>query len=90
MSEAPAAALGARWVLARAAFASIGTNDLTQYTMAADREVSDLARLSTAWQPTVLALVGATGSGAARHGRPVATTPRPLPPKRRGRISVVA
>ncbi|MGO1341485.1 MAG: putative PEP-binding protein, partial [Cellulosimicrobium funkei] len=55
----------------RAAFASIGTNDLTQYTMAADREVSDLARLSTAWQPTVLALVGATGSGAALNGRPL-------------------
>ena len=71
MVEVPAAALGARWVLARAAFASIGTNDLTQYTMAADREVSDLARLSTAWQPTVLALVGATGSGAALNGRPL-------------------
>ncbi|MET3974091.1 phosphoenolpyruvate--protein phosphotransferase [Cellulosimicrobium sp. 4261] len=71
MIEVPAAALGARWVLAKAAFASIGTNDLTQYTMAADREVSDLARLSTAWQPTVLALVGATGSGAALNGRPL-------------------
>ncbi|NDO89343.1 phosphoenolpyruvate--protein phosphotransferase [Cellulosimicrobium composti] len=71
MVEVPAAALGARWVLARAVFASIGTNDLTQYTMAADREVSDLARLSTAWQPTVLALVGATGSGAALNGRPL-------------------
>ncbi|WP_087472698.1 phosphoenolpyruvate--protein phosphotransferase [Cellulosimicrobium cellulans] len=71
MIEVPAAALGARWVLAKASFASIGTNDLTQYTMAADREVSDLARLSTAWQPTVLALVGATGSGAALNGRPL-------------------
>ncbi len=71
MIEVPAAALGARWVLARATFGSIGTNDLTQYTMAADREVADLARLSTAWQPTVLALVGAAGSGAALNGRPL-------------------
>jgi len=71
MIEVPSAALGARWALARAAFASIGTNDLTQYTMAADREVSDLARLATAWQPAVLALVGAACSGAALNARPV-------------------
>ncbi|MBD5785839.1 phosphoenolpyruvate--protein phosphotransferase [Cellulosimicrobium terreum] len=71
MIEVPSAALGARWALARATFASIGTNDLTQYTMAADREVSDLARLATAWQPTVLALVGAACSGAALNGRPI-------------------
>ncbi|WP_454041898.1 phosphoenolpyruvate--protein phosphotransferase [Cellulosimicrobium sp. Marseille-Q8652] len=71
MIEVPSAALGARWALARATFASIGTNDLTQYTMAADREVSDLARLATAWQPAVLALVGAACSGAALNGRPI-------------------
>ncbi|MGW6007014.1 phosphoenolpyruvate--protein phosphotransferase [Oerskovia enterophila] len=71
MIEVPAAALQSRWVLEQVDFASIGTNDLTQYTMAADRETADLAALSTPWQPAVLALVGAACAGGAEHGRPV-------------------
>lgn len=71
MIEVPAAALQSRWVLARVDFASIGTNDLTQYTMAADREAADLAALSTPWQPAVLSLVGSACAGGAEHGRPV-------------------
>ncbi|MDJ0354947.1 putative PEP-binding protein [Paenarthrobacter sp. PH39-S1] len=68
MVEVPAAALSARHVLKEVSFASIGTNDLTQYTMAADRQLGPLAALNDPWQPAVLALVKATvdGAGAAR------------------------
>ncbi|WP_454051443.1 phosphoenolpyruvate--protein phosphotransferase [Cellulomonas sp. Marseille-Q8402] len=71
MVEVPAAALCAGPVLAHARFASLGTNDLTQYAMAADRELADLATLSTPWQPAVLALVAATCRGGAEQDRPV-------------------
>lgn len=71
MVEVPAAALCAEAVLEHARFASLGTNDLTQYTMAADRELADLAALSTPWQPAVLALVAATCRGGAATDRPV-------------------
>ncbi|MCB7136364.1 phosphoenolpyruvate--protein phosphotransferase [Cellulosimicrobium marinum] len=71
MVEVPSAALLAGPILARAAFASIGTNDLTQYTMAADRLLGSLAELSDPWQPAVLRLVAATCDGGAQQGRPV-------------------
>lgn len=71
MVEVPAAALRSRWVFEHAQFGSLGTNDLVQYAMAADRVLGDLATLSTAWQPAVLELVRATCDGAAVHGRPV-------------------
>jgi phosphotransferase system enzyme I (PtsI) len=71
MVEVPSAALMSGPILARAAFASIGTNDLTQYAMAADRLLGELAALSTAWQPAVLQLIAATCRGGAQQGRPV-------------------
>nr|WP_276513127.1 phosphoenolpyruvate--protein phosphotransferase [Cellulomonas hominis] len=71
MVEVPAAALCSGAVLAHARFASLGTNDLTQYAMAADRELADLAALSTPWQPAVLQLVAATCRGGADRDRPV-------------------
>lgn len=71
MVETPAAALMADAMLARAHFASIGTNDLVQYTLAADRVIGDLADLSTPWQPSVLKLVRATCAGAAQQARDV-------------------
>ena len=71
MVEVPAAALRSRWIFEHATFGSIGTNDLVQYAMAADRVLGDLAALSTAWQPAVLDLVRATCHGAAERGRPV-------------------
>ncbi len=71
MVEVPSAALLAGPILARASFASIGTNDLTQYTMAADRLLGSLAELSDPWQPAVLRLVEATCAGGAQQGRPV-------------------
>jgi phosphotransferase system enzyme I (PtsI) len=71
MVEVPSAALLAGPILARAHFASIGTNDLTQYTMAADRLLGSLAELSDPWQPAVLQLVATTCAGGAQQGRPV-------------------
>lgn len=71
MIEVPSAALLSGPILARASFASIGTNDLTQYTMAADRLLGSLAELSDPWQPAVLQLVAATCAGGAQQGRPV-------------------
>ena len=49
-------------------FLSIGTNDLTQYTMAADRMATDLAHLTDAWQPAVLQLIAITAE-AGQAGR---------------------
>ena len=71
MIEVPSAALMADKLFEHADFASIGTNDLTQYVMAADRLLSSLADLSTGWQPAVLRLIKAACDGAAVHGRPV-------------------
>ncbi|ANP26752.1 phosphoenolpyruvate-protein phosphotransferase [Dermabacter vaginalis] len=68
MVETPSAALTSDHLMTVADFASIGTNDLTQYTMAADRMLGSLAKLNDPWQPAVLALVGATASGARLAG----------------------
>ncbi|MEE6272806.1 phosphoenolpyruvate--protein phosphotransferase [Georgenia sp. MJ206] len=71
MVEVPSAALLSGPILARAAFASIGTNDLTQYTMAADRLLGSLATLSDAFQPAVLRMIEATCRGGEQQDRPV-------------------
>ncbi|HSN35867.1 MAG TPA: phosphoenolpyruvate--protein phosphotransferase [Arthrobacter sp.] len=73
MVEVPSAALTAEAILREVAFASLGTNDLTQYAMAADRQLGPLAGLNTPWQPAVLRLVGLTveGSAAEGHHKPV-------------------
>ncbi|TYC09274.1 phosphoenolpyruvate--protein phosphotransferase [Actinomadura syzygii] len=64
MIEIPAAALRARDLAPEVEFFSIGTNDLTQYTCAADRQVGALAGLQDPWQPAVLDLVApAAGAG---------------------------
>ncbi|MDO5645791.1 MAG: phosphoenolpyruvate--protein phosphotransferase [Dermabacter sp.] len=68
MVETPSSALTSDHLMGVADFASIGTNDLTQYTMAADRMLGSLARLNDPWQPAVLALVGATATGARVAG----------------------
>lgn len=64
MIEVPSAALLAQRILERCDFVSIGTNDLTQYTMAADRQLGALAELNDPWQPAVLHMVAATCAGA--------------------------
>jgi phosphotransferase system enzyme I (PtsI) len=71
MIEVPAAALRARHVLAEVDFASIGTNDLGQYTLAADRMQGELATLLDPWQPAVLDLVAAACDGGRDTGKPI-------------------
>lgn len=71
MIEVPSAAIMADKMFEHIDFASVGTNDLTQYVMAADRLLSSLADLSTAWQPSVLRLIKMACDGAAPSGRPV-------------------
>jgi phosphoenolpyruvate-protein kinase (PTS system EI component) len=69
MVEVPSAALTARALAEHADFFSLGTNDLTQYTMAAERGDERLAGLLTGPQPAVLALVQATVAAASARGR---------------------
>ena len=69
MVEIPAAALTATRLAEHVDFFSLGTNDLTQYTMAAERGDERLAPLLTGPQPAVLRLVKATVDAAAAHGR---------------------
>ena len=57
MVEIPTAALLAELLAAEVDFFSIGTNDLAQYTMAADRTNARVAHLATGFQPAVLRLV---------------------------------
>ncbi|KQR37612.1 phosphoenolpyruvate--protein phosphotransferase [Microbacterium sp. Leaf159] len=71
MVEIPSSALLADRILAHADFASIGTNDLTQYTMAADRMLGSVAGFQDPWHPAVLRLVREVGAAGARLGKPV-------------------
>ena len=71
MVEVPSAALLAHRMLEVVDFLSIGTNDLTQYTMAADRMATDLAHLTDPWQPAVLQLVAITAEAGRQAGKPV-------------------
>jgi phosphotransferase system enzyme I (PtsI) len=71
MVEVPSAALLADRVLEVADFASIGTNDLTQYTMAADRLLGTVANLQDPWHPAVLQLIAHVGRAGAAAGKPV-------------------
>jgi phosphoenolpyruvate-protein phosphotransferase/dihydroxyacetone kinase phosphotransfer subunit len=69
MVEVPAAALTAARLAPHVDFFSLGTNDLTQYTMAAERGDERLAALLAGPQPAVLRLVRATVEAAEAHGR---------------------
>ncbi|EON23255.1 phosphoenolpyruvate--protein phosphotransferase [Nocardioides sp. CF8] len=71
MVEIPSAALLAHRMLEVVDFLSIGTNDLTQYTMAADRMATDLAHLTDPWQPAVLQLIAITAEAGKQAGKPV-------------------
>jgi multiphosphoryl transfer protein len=69
MIETPASALLAERIAAAADFLSIGTNDLTQYTLAMDRGHPQLAARLDALHPAVLRLIARTAEGARAHGR---------------------
>jgi phosphoenolpyruvate-protein phosphotransferase (PTS system enzyme I) len=71
MVEVPSSALLADRILAHADFASIGTNDLTQYTLAADRLLGSVASFQDPWHPSVLRLVREVGAAGRANGKPV-------------------
>ncbi|MBD5152841.1 MAG: phosphoenolpyruvate--protein phosphotransferase [Oscillibacter sp.] len=71
MIETPAAALIADLLAQECDFFSIGTNDLTQYTMAVDRGNAKVEKLYTPYQPAVLRSIRNVISAGKRAGIPV-------------------
>ncbi|MET4099347.1 phosphotransferase system enzyme I (PtsI) [Agrococcus sp. UYP10] len=71
MAEVPSIAVLADQVLEVADFVSIGTNDLTQYTLAADRQLGSVAALQDPWHPAVLRLIKMLGDAGARADKGV-------------------
>ena len=70
MIEVPSAALNAAAFAANGVdFFSIGTNDLTQYTMAIDRQHPTLAGQADGLDPAVLHLINLTGQAAHQAGK---------------------
>lgn len=69
MVEVPSVALIADSLAREADFFSIGTNDLTQYTLAMDRGHTDLAKQVDALHPSVLKLIELSVQAAHRHGK---------------------
>ncbi|MEE0654065.1 MAG: putative PEP-binding protein, partial [Bifidobacterium criceti] len=49
-------------------FVSIGTNDLTQYTLAADRTLGSVSNYQTAWHPAVLRVIKMICEAGNRNG----------------------
>lgn len=72
MIETPAAAIAAEQIAEVTEFLSIGTNDLTQYTLAMDRGHPELAGQLDALHPAVLRLIAAAARAGAARGRTVA------------------
>jgi phosphotransferase system enzyme I (PtsI) len=71
MVEVPAAALMSDILAQKVDFISIGTNDLTQYTMSADRNNLRVANLYSPLHPSVLSLIGMTVEACKRHRKSV-------------------
>jgi multiphosphoryl transfer protein len=71
MIETPAAAITAPEIFSFVDFVSLGTNDLSQYTMAADREVGELALLNDPWQPAVLRMMRLAFDAGTAAAKPV-------------------
>ncbi|WP_010205700.1 phosphoenolpyruvate--protein phosphotransferase [Salinibacterium sp. PAMC 21357] len=71
MAEVPSLAVLADQITERSDFVSIGSNDLTQYTLAADRMLGTLAKFQDPWHPAVLRLVKMIGDAGIAAGKPV-------------------
>lgn len=71
MIETPAAVFIAEELAARCDFLSLGTNDLTQYVMAADREAGGLGGLVDARHPAVLRAIAMVAAAGEAAGTPV-------------------
>ncbi len=71
MLEVPSAVVLADLFANEADFMSLGTNDLIQYTLAADRTNRSLAYLASAFDPSILRLVRAASQAAVRHATPL-------------------
>ncbi len=69
MIEVPSAALLADQLAPEVDFFSIGTNDLTQYTLAIDRAHPELAGQVDALHPSILRLIHGVGEAARQHGK---------------------
>jgi phosphotransferase system enzyme I (PtsI) len=70
-TEVPSSAVLADQLAPLVDFLSIGTNDLTQYTLAADRMLGSVAAFQDPWHPAVLRLARLVGSAGAAAGVPV-------------------
>lgn len=71
MIETPSAVLLADRLFTHLDFVSIGTNDLSQYTFAADRMAPTLSDLTDPWQPALLASIKLVAEAGQRAGKPV-------------------
>lgn len=69
MIEVPAAALSAEQFAPEVDFFSLGTNDLVQYTMAAERGNASVAALADGLNPSVLRLIRIVAEAAGEHGK---------------------
>jgi phosphotransferase system enzyme I (PtsI) len=70
-TEIPSAALLADQIAEFTDFVSVGTNDLTQYTLAADRMLGSVSAYQDPWHPAVLRLVKLIGGAGHAAGKPV-------------------
>lgn len=71
MIETPSTVLLADRLFRHLDFVSIGTNDLSQYTFAADRMAPTLSNLTDPWQPALLAAIKLVAQAGQRAGKPV-------------------
>jgi phosphoenolpyruvate-protein phosphotransferase/dihydroxyacetone kinase phosphotransfer subunit len=69
MIEVPAAALAAEQFASEVDFFSLGTNDLTQYTLAAERGNAAVSALADGLHPSVLRLIRTVAEAANAHGK---------------------